>query len=66
MNNNVDQAKLTKWKSRGTEFYLNAVKTWTERGVKKKAIAENNKLRYFALWEEDYAALEAALTRFGA
>lgn len=66
-NNEADQLKLAKWKSRGSKFYLNAIKTWTERDVKKKkAIAEGNKLRYFALWEEDYAALEAALTSFGA
>lgn len=65
-NDKADQAKLAKWKSRGTKFYLNAIKTWTVRDVKKKAAAEANKLRYFALWEEDYAALEAALMRFGA
>lgn len=59
----ADQQKLSKWKSKGTKYYLNAVETWTVRDVKKRRCAEENGLRYFAMWQEDYAALEAAIKR---
>lgn len=49
-NNEADQAKLAKWKAKGTKFYLNAIKTWTERDAKKKAVAEENNLKYVVFW----------------
>lgn len=41
-----DLKKIEEWKSRGTESYLEAIKTWTERDVNKRTIAKQNNLNY--------------------
>lgn len=46
----ADKAKLAKWKAKGTKFYANAIRTWTERDVKKKAVAKENRLKYVVFW----------------
>jgi hypothetical protein len=42
---------LNLWKNKNTEYYNNAIKTWTERDPLKRKIAKNNKLNYLELWE---------------
>lgn len=45
-----DQAKVQKWKDKGTKFYDNAVNTWTVRDVKKQQTAIDNNLNYLMFW----------------
>ena len=46
---------LNLWKSKNTEFYKRAIRTWTETDIAKKEIAEKNNLNYLVLWNiEDF------------
>lgn len=45
-----DQITLEQWKSKQTKYYDNAIKTWTERDVKKRNIAKENKLNFKEVW----------------
>ena len=45
-----DQAKVQKWKDKGTKFYDNAIKTWTVRDLKKCQTALDNSLNYLVFW----------------
>ena len=49
--NMEDVKKLQQWKDKGTKYYLNAIDTWTVRDVKKKKIAEENRLNYVVFWK---------------
>ena len=59
-----DQKTLQKWKDKHSKYYDNAVKTWTIRDVEKRKCAIDNKLRYIALWTEDYEQLTSELQLF--
>ena len=50
-NDEEDLKKLQQWKDKGTKYYLNAIDTWTVRDVKKKKIAEENRLNYVVFWK---------------
>lgn len=52
-NNDNDINKLNQWKDKNTKFYNNAINTWTNRDIKKKHIAEKNKLNYIVFWNEN-------------
>ena len=43
---NEDITKLNEWKDNNTEFYDNAIETWTVRDVEKRKVAKNNNLNY--------------------
>ena len=46
---------LNLWKSKNTDFYKRAIRTWTETDIAKKEIAEKNNLNYLVLWNiEDF------------
>ena len=45
-----DKILLEKWKSKETDFYKNAIETWTVRDVKKRAIAKENRLNYLEIF----------------
>lgn len=37
---------LNKWRNKNTNYYNNAIKTWTERDVEKRNKAIENKLNF--------------------
>lgn len=46
---------LNLWKSKNTDFYKRAIRTWTETDVAKFEIAKKNNLNYVVLWNmEDF------------
>jgi hypothetical protein len=45
-----DQLKLKSWKQKGTEFYDNAIETWTKRDVLKRETAKKNNLNYIEVF----------------
>lgn len=49
-NNKDDIAIVNKWKEKNTEFYNNAIKTWTILDVNKQNIAKNNNLNYLIFY----------------
>lgn len=49
-NNVEDIALLNKWKNKNTNFYINAIKTWTIRDINKFNIAKQNNLNYKAFY----------------
>lgn len=53
--NDVDVAKLQKWKSKSrvSDLYKTAVNTWTISDVKKRQVAMNNHLNYLVFWKYD-------------
>lgn len=55
-----DRAKVRLWTSRGTAFYLNAVRNWTERDLRKREAAREHSLNYVVFWGSG-ALDEAAL-----
>lgn len=46
------QEKLAIWqeKAKTSQFYANAIKTWTERDVEKQRVAKENNLNYFVIY----------------
>ena len=52
-NSEDDIKKLNEWKQKDTEFYQNAIETWTERDVKKRECARKNNLNYVVLWNKE-------------
>ena len=55
--NDADIKKLTIWEEKAikSEFYKNAIYTWTELDVKKQLIAKENKLNYIVYYSEEDA-----------
>jgi G:T-mismatch repair DNA endonuclease (very short patch repair protein)/predicted nucleic acid-binding Zn ribbon protein len=52
-NEETDKDILEKWKSKNTDYYNNAIETWTERDVKKREIAKQNHLKYLEIFSND-------------
>lgn len=52
-NNEEDQKKLKKWRDGGTKYYDIAIRTWTERDLKKRQCTIDNDLRYMVFWTID-------------
>lgn len=51
--NEDDLNKLKMWQSKNTEFYKNAIDTWTVHDLKKRQIAKQNNLNYLEFWSDD-------------
>ena len=53
-NNQDDIDKLNKWKEKAktSNFYINAISTWTERDVNKYNIVKKNNLNYLVFYNE--------------
>ena len=49
-NNEEDQLILKSWKDKNTNYYNNAINTWTIRDVNKRNIAKQNNLNYIEFW----------------
>ena len=48
---NEDDIKVVQlWQSKNTNYYRNAIETWTIRDVNKRKIAESNHLNYLVFW----------------
>lgn len=60
--NENDQNTLKKWQDKGTDFYKNAINTWTVRDVNKHQIAIDNNLNYLVFWK--LSELESWLSSF--
>ena len=53
-NTNKDDLLLLKqWKKKNTEFYNNAINTWTVRDVLKRETAKKNNLNYIEVFTND-------------
>lgn len=50
LNNENDKLLLETWQSKNTEYYNNAITTWTIRDVNKRNIAKQNNLNYIEFW----------------
>ena len=60
--NENDQNTLKKWQDKRTDFYKNAINTWTVRDVNKHQIAIDNNLNYLVFWK--LSELESWLSSF--
>ena len=49
----ADNDVLEKWKSKDTDYYKNAIETWTERDVKKRDLAKQSHLNYLEIFSND-------------
>lgn len=48
---NEDDMKVVQlWQSKNTDYYRNAIETWTIRDVNKRKVAELNHLNYLVFW----------------
>jgi len=45
-----DNQLLQKWKDKNTQYYNNAINTWTNLDIKKYKIAKENNLNYIIFW----------------
>ena len=61
-NDESDQEKLAYWTERGTDYYKDAIRTWTIRDVKKRKTAIENKLNYQVFWKLDLSDFYAWLS----
>ena len=46
-----DASVLREWSEKQTEYYDNAIQTWSQRDVDKYKTAEKNKLNYLVFWD---------------
>lgn len=51
--NDDDNHMLESWKRKNTEYYDNAIRTWTVRDTTKRNTAKQNKLKYIEFWNID-------------
>ena len=52
-NEETDKAVLEIWKSKNTDYYNNAIETWTVRDVNKREIAKQNQLNYLEIFSDN-------------
>ena len=52
-NQENDKEKLELWESKNTQYYKNAINTWTIRDVKKREIAKQNNLNYLEFFNKN-------------
>lgn len=59
----MDQKTVRTWRKKGekSQYYLNALGTWTERDVRKRAAARAAQLNYVTLWDGSEALSDAHL-----
>lgn len=48
--NDNDIQLLNEWKAKNSEYYNNAINTWTVRDVEKRQIAKDNNLNFIEVW----------------
>lgn len=49
-NSEDDKILLEKWRSKNTDYYKNAITTWTIRDPRKRNVAKSNDLNYLEFW----------------
>ena len=52
-NEESDKDILESWKSKDTDYYNNAIETWTKRDVKKREVAVQNHLKYLEIFSNN-------------
>jgi hypothetical protein len=59
----MDQKTVQTWRKKGkkSQYYLNALGTWTERDVRKREAARDAQLNYVTLWDGSEALADAHL-----
>lgn len=59
----MDQKTVQTWRKKGekSQYYLNALGTWTERDVRKRNAARDAQLNYVTLWDGSEALTDAHL-----
>lgn len=59
----MDQKTVQTWRKKGekSQYYLNALGTWTERDVRKREAARDAQLNYVTLWDGSESLLDAHL-----
>lgn len=59
----MDQKTVQTWRKKGekSQYYLNALGTWTERDVRKREAARDAQLNYVTLWDGSEALSDAHL-----
>lgn len=59
----MDQKTVQTWRKKGkkSQYYLNALGTWTERDVRKREAARDAQLNYVTLWDGSEALWDAHL-----
>lgn len=59
----MDQKTVQTWRKKGekSQYYLNALGTWTERDVRKREAARDAQLNYVTLWDGSEALADAYL-----
>ena len=59
----MDQKTVQTWRKKGekSQYYLNALGTWTERDVRKRVAARTAQLNYVTLWDGSEALADAHL-----
>lgn len=59
----MDQKTVQTWRKKGkkSQYYLNALGTWTERDVRKREAAREAQLNYVTLWDGSEALTDAYL-----
>ena len=59
----MDQKTVQTWRKKGekSQYYLNALGTWTERDVRKREAAREAQLNYVTLWDGSEALADAHL-----
>lgn len=58
-----DVQKIKEWKSKHTDFYNNAIETWTQRDVQKRKTAYKNHLKYLEVFTNNIEELIYEYTR---
>ena len=60
----TDRDTLKKWKSKNTDYYKNAIETWTKRDVKKREITKLNNLNYLEIFSNDIDEVIESFQKF--
>ena len=60
----TDKTVLEVWKSKNTDYYDNAIETWTKRDVKKREIAKIDGLNYLEIFSNNIDEVEECFEKF--
>ena len=63
-NNQEDIIRLNEMKSKNTQYYNNAIKTWTIRDVKKRNMAKQNNLNYLEIFSNNIYDIHKIFNNF--
>lgn len=59
-----EQLSLWEERAKTSQFFKNAIDTWTVRDVKKFSVAKDNKLNYICFYKESSTTIESILTEY--